>query len=162
MNPNFKAWLDRLRDPNYGQYKSALRCRANPKAFCCLGHACDVSKLGEWSHGDGYAFGPEPSDRTHGYPPIQVAKWLGIEDHPATKFRGEPTPTWNVNIPVAIAEKHLAKHRPDLDLESFRGSWAHNDYDNDNEGTLYYYASTLNDNSISHPAIADILEEVYQ
>lgn len=156
MNPNFQAWLDRLRDPNYGQYKSALRSRANPKAFCCLGHACDVSKLGEWSHGDGYALGPEPSKRAHGYPPQAVARWLGIEDHPATVQRHDSS--WNVRIPIDVAEKHAAKHNPKLNLNQMRQEWA----DTSASGNpMHYRASTLNDQGVSHPAIADMLEEVY-
>lgn len=41
-----KLWVEALRS---GRYEHATKQLRNGDAFCCLGVACDISGLGEWS-----------------------------------------------------------------------------------------------------------------
>lgn len=44
-----KAWVEALRSGKYQQTKSMLY---DGDGFCCLGVACDISKLGDWELAD--------------------------------------------------------------------------------------------------------------
>lgn len=80
-----RMWVDRLRDPKSKQAKKKLRGVKDRTAFCCLGHACDVSGLGEWrasGQGDREKYVVE-GDVTSGsteMTPRSVAEWFGFND----------------------------------------------------------------------------------
>ena len=49
MNENAKSWVAALRSGEWHQVKNALRKKSKASVgFCCLGVACEMSKLGEW------------------------------------------------------------------------------------------------------------------
>ena len=69
MNQIPKAlWLARLRDPNAKQARGRLR---EGDSMCCLGHACDVSGVGEWKD-DSYSGIADVL-------PCAVSDWLGMD-----------------------------------------------------------------------------------
>lgn len=79
LDPEAKSlWLEALRDPTRKQAQSVL---SNGKGMCCLGVACDISDLGEWSpqRHEGFQYTPSngdnPEDRGL---PLSVSKWLGL------------------------------------------------------------------------------------
>lgn len=72
---NMRLWVARLRDPEARQTQCTLR--SHDGAMCCLGHACDVSQLGDWS---GYAFYNVNNQEYGGYLPKPVAEWLDIDE----------------------------------------------------------------------------------
>jgi hypothetical protein len=67
MNANAKKWIEALRSGKYEQAKDQLK---KGDKFCCLGVACDISKLGEWS-------GNEYMDNEKSLPGM-VTDWLGL------------------------------------------------------------------------------------
>jgi hypothetical protein len=71
-----RAWVEALRSDEYVQGKCTLRGEApdRPERFCCLGVACDLSGLGEWS-GTAYCVGGHSSATTL---PRPVADWYGL------------------------------------------------------------------------------------
>lgn len=153
MNGNFKAWMDRLRDPSANRHSGALR-DPETEAFCCLGHACDVAAkaempIGRWNDFNN-RFIPKDKleDSDNSYPPMQVAKWLGIDQHPALLLRDSGT--WDVKIP-----RTLVRNNPDLTndkalIVSKIGI----------AGKSYILASSLNDRHVPQPIIADLIEQV--
>lgn len=64
-----RLWVEALRSGKYQQAKNRLRV-AN--GFCCLGVACDISGLGEWSGSGFYLY---EDDKLL---PIEVRNWLGL------------------------------------------------------------------------------------
>ena len=52
---NREKWLEALRSGKYKQALSTLK--NNEAAYCCLGIACEISGLGEWS-GDEFGVSP--------------------------------------------------------------------------------------------------------
>jgi len=67
-----KQWIFALRS---GEYNQGILSLKNQNAFCCLGVACDISGLGEWSeHKDGdFSYIGEFCDL-----PVEVANFYGI------------------------------------------------------------------------------------
>lgn len=72
-----KALVKVLRSDKYTQARGHLH---NPETggFCCLGVACDISKLGKW---DGVEYVVGDSDRNTAILPDAVRDWLGFRDH---------------------------------------------------------------------------------
>lgn len=83
-----KLWVEALRSGKYRQTDAALR---RGDGFCCLGVACDISGLGEWSDTDVdgkviYRVGEEPAPN---YLPKAVVSWLGVAGYnPRVKVDG--------------------------------------------------------------------------
>jgi hypothetical protein len=77
MNENARKWIEALRSGKYAQTHGRLQ-RASG-GYCCLGVACDISKLGEWVKVDNvsksYVNGDESESSVL---PQAVAEWLGI------------------------------------------------------------------------------------
>lgn len=76
---NIAKWIVALRSGLYQQAKSTLR---NSVGYCCLGVACEISKIGFWkpvlgsrshTYTDGGDYGTESSL------PSNVRSWLGLE-----------------------------------------------------------------------------------
>ncbi len=82
IKPNkahIKQWIRALRSGRYKQTVETLRKDDEPVAYCCLGVACNISKLGKWD-GDGeYKIGTRSYN---GFLPHPVAKWLGLSRDP--------------------------------------------------------------------------------
>lgn len=66
-----KLWVEALRSGNYQQAADELR---SDHGFCCLGVACDLSKLGEW-RGSRYQ---TPDYEHNGELEDDVKRWLGL------------------------------------------------------------------------------------
>ena len=77
---NVKKWVAALRSGDYKQATNQLRLR---NSFCCLGVACDISKVGEWKDNNRYVCtfedGYPDSNRDLELPP-KVLDWLGMSD----------------------------------------------------------------------------------
>lgn len=70
---NRRKWLEALRSGKYRQTISRLRYGVS---FCCLGVACDISGLGEWTDDSAYAvFGRFNLGTLAG----AMAEWIGFE-----------------------------------------------------------------------------------
>ena len=91
---NRKAWIKALRSGKYKQGRFALRSKSSGgEVHCCLGVACDISKLGAWysterrltSYLGESAF--TYLDRVVVLPP-EVMNWLGINSEVGS-FTGE-------------------------------------------------------------------------
>jgi hypothetical protein len=67
VNANAKKWVKALRSGKYKQARYRLR---RDNKYCCLGVACDISKLGKW---DGTIYLD-----SYLYLPRKVQKWLGL------------------------------------------------------------------------------------
>lgn len=69
-----KAWIKALRSGNYKQGRSHLHQGDN---YCCLGVACELSGLGNWTVS---AWGEGVLDYfgDHGMMPEPVMEWLGL------------------------------------------------------------------------------------
>lgn len=155
MNENFQAWMERLRDPNAKQATGELIDETDTTfigvGFCCLGHACDISKLGEW-HGTEYKINDEYST---GLPPRPVARWLGIEDSPHLTFINELSTdedTWDIHLTWELIEKH-APEKVVSDMRAY--------YRGPGLSGKPPTAAALNDRECPQPIIADILEELF-
>jgi hypothetical protein len=85
LNPNAQKWVDALRSGKYQQATSFLR---NGDRFCCLGVACDISGIGNWS-GNSYVIKGYGSSKLI---PDEVQKWLGLRDN-AGYISGDPEGT---------------------------------------------------------------------
>jgi hypothetical protein len=77
-----RIWVEALRSGRFVQTTGALKATASD-AMCCLGVACEVSKLGHWST---TPFGVEPAYVTPVSTekmklPHDVQRWLGLADH---------------------------------------------------------------------------------
>lgn len=72
-----KAWVKALRSGKYQQAQSRLRDN-DTGAMCCLGVACEVSRLGTWTESGVYAVGRGRENRNHVYLPEPVRRWLGL------------------------------------------------------------------------------------
>lgn len=70
-----KKWLRALRSGKYKQARSNLR---DGNRFCCLGVACDLSKLGKWD-GVLYVIDEERSIEMSLAEDEAGLKWLGID-----------------------------------------------------------------------------------
>ncbi len=70
---NMRKWVKALRSGEYQQTTGALK---NSVGFCCLGVACDISKVGRW---DSYNCYTTDSDGDWGTLPVEVCSWLGIK-----------------------------------------------------------------------------------
>lgn len=160
MNSNFQAWLDRLRDPNAKQATNQLvddiyddtGTTYIGDGFCCLGHACDISDLGEW-HDTEYQINGKHST---GLPPRPVARWLGIEDSPHLTFINELSTdedTWDIHLTWELIEKH-APEKVVHDLRAY--------YTMPGLAGKPPTAAALNDRECPQPIIADILEELFR
>lgn len=70
-----RLWVEALRSGKYEQTTGMLRDNGN---YCCLGVACDISKLGEWIDDDEYQVrGERAYDNVL---PNEVRNWLGLAD----------------------------------------------------------------------------------
>lgn len=66
-----------LRSGKYKQGKLTLRNKKDE--FCCLGVACDISGLGEWtSQFDCWFYEVSETDKENAILPRAVMKWLGF------------------------------------------------------------------------------------
>lgn len=83
MNDNTQKLLDALRSGEYEQGQNQLRVPGNDEndyAYCCLGVACDISGLGEWSGESRYTIGDLldlDGDTSCTRLTKGVAEWLG-------------------------------------------------------------------------------------
>ena len=78
-HPNFKKWIAELRSGRRVQITGTLRGRTDDGEVgeCCLGVACDLSDVGEWTpFGDYEPHEGSPNDATL---PLAVARWLGLD-----------------------------------------------------------------------------------
>ncbi len=65
-----------------GKYKQARKKLRRGDRFCCLGVACDISKLGKWTDTETYF---DKSDIL----PSKVQRWLGIDSTMAVEFSAD-------------------------------------------------------------------------
>lgn len=79
-----EQWVEALLSGKYPQGKSKLK--SGPR-YCCLGVACEISGLGEWSTYDSYIVGAE---RSPSVLPQAVADWLGLYDRQASYYDFPP------------------------------------------------------------------------
>jgi hypothetical protein len=81
MNENAKAWIDALRSNEYPQSRHALKTSAG---YCCLGVACEISKLGEFKPQDSdfyLFFSKTPSGyetQNRGHMPLHIQSHYGL------------------------------------------------------------------------------------
>lgn len=68
-----RKWVKALRSGKYKQGRKALRTRRGN--YCCLGVACDISKLSKW---DTNSYGEGRYDGHVGDLPRRVKKWFGM------------------------------------------------------------------------------------
>jgi hypothetical protein len=86
LNPIFKAqWVAALRSAAYNQTSGQLK---HGNAYCCLGVACDISKLGKWDE-DTYTIGDIYTGYSNGeweaegsLLPKNIALEIGLETNP--------------------------------------------------------------------------------
>lgn len=71
---NMKTWVKALRSGKYKQGKGQLRF---DNTFCCLGVACDISKLDKWNKKWFYS-------EEHLALPHSVRDWLGLRSKDPT------------------------------------------------------------------------------
>lgn len=74
-----KKWIAALRSGEYEQTTEVLK---NDEGFCCLGVACDISKLSEWGLISEYL------DET-ALLPGAVEKYFGLRDSTGSFWKGE-------------------------------------------------------------------------
>lgn len=110
MNDAAKIWVAALRSGDWTQCQNALRKQADGQySFCCLGVACELSKLGNWLDDDGLFqdsthiamwkeemkhFEESPPDDDYAEPPDapkeeeftspDVQRWLGLREKDGT------------------------------------------------------------------------------
>lgn len=72
-----RLWVEALRSGKYQQAQGALH---DAGGFCCLGVACDISRLGSWerSGADEDRFYLVDDDLEDSVLPIAVQRWLGL------------------------------------------------------------------------------------
>lgn len=72
-----KLLIAALRSGEYRQTKNQL---TDGKGFCCLGVACEISKLGHWEgeHEWNYVTATDSSNVAL---PLEVQRWLGFQSH---------------------------------------------------------------------------------
>lgn len=92
---NMRAWVAALRSGKYQQGRNTLRTVDG--RFCCLGVACDISGLAQWTDHEvrGFLY-----DGRKGVLPPRVAEWLGIDTNPEllpTHESGQTVPASNLN-----------------------------------------------------------------
>ena len=78
-----RQWVEALRSGKYEQDKGQMR---SDDGYCCLGVACDISGLGEWSGDEGdpaYTYGTD-EDQHDTALPEPVKDWLGVESEVVT------------------------------------------------------------------------------
>ena len=68
-----ESWVEALRSGEYDQTCEQLRTEGG---FCCLGVACDISRLSEWKKIKGFF----EYDHSINVPPYTVQKWAGLTD----------------------------------------------------------------------------------
>lgn len=134
---NIQTWVDALRSGEYSQTTGTLRSSGyyDPKsgpAYCCLGVACDVSGLGEWStemdHDGEYL-------SNGGFLPSLVVNHFGLDEIDG----------WDPPVPLEVARR-FAPEATKRATESWCGVIS---------------LSTLNDNGATFLQIADIIEAVF-
>jgi len=88
---NVAAWIEALESGRYEQGRHVLNSHWDGKkgSFCCLGVACELSKLGEWTAGGRYKV-PE-ADAMEVYPPSDVVEHFGLQS-PSGIFRFSTLP----------------------------------------------------------------------
>ena len=82
---NREAWIEALRSGEYEQWQHQLRVK---NYFCCLGVACDISRLGKWSLTGCYEvdeknsqIGPGDFSSSRVRLPTLVMNWLGLRSN---------------------------------------------------------------------------------
>lgn len=83
---NMATFIAALRSGEYKQGNSRLNTNGNE--FCCLGVACDISRIGSWvPKVDAYSVDARLYMGEIFYLPPVVQKWLGIDEkNPALTF----------------------------------------------------------------------------
>jgi hypothetical protein len=79
MTENQKIWIAALRSGEYKQTRGKLRSN-DLTGYCCLGVACELSKLGTFCGIYYETTVPSESSNRNTYIPVEVMKWLGITD----------------------------------------------------------------------------------
>jgi len=75
---NIRKWVNALRSGKYQQGAYALRNESDGVYFyCCLGVACELSKLGQWRKVPGHSAYKYAGSVD--FLPKKVADWLGLE-----------------------------------------------------------------------------------
>jgi hypothetical protein len=74
MTLTVETWCEALDSGRYQQGREQLRIGDR---FCCLGVACDLSGVGEWSTSNFYYVGGNPS---HQFLPVEIEVALGLEN----------------------------------------------------------------------------------
>jgi hypothetical protein len=76
---NIRMWVEALRSGKYKQGDSVLKMR---DAFCCLGVACDISRVGEWHQVEPFEFEEyrTRNGESSALLPYEVSVWLGFTD----------------------------------------------------------------------------------
>lgn len=69
---NMRAWVAALRS---GRYKQGLNRLRTDDRFCCLGVACDISGLTQWTKND---MNQDVYFDLHRILPHEVQTWLGV------------------------------------------------------------------------------------
>jgi len=74
---NREAWFEALESGEYEQNDEKLRKASfyEGYSYCCLGVACEISKLGEWTNNNVYRVGDESNDV---WLVSAVQNWLGL------------------------------------------------------------------------------------
>lgn len=76
MNENARAWVAALRSGEYQQARGQLK---KEHGYCCLGVACEISKLGKWTNDrEGY-YQPKIGSGDNVMLPEAVKEWLGMK-----------------------------------------------------------------------------------
>lgn len=103
-----KQWVEALRSEKYNQGFGALK---NNNKFCCLGVACDISKLGDW---DGLEYTGTIENGGESLMPDSVRDWLGLQRGNASF--GDSS-LWELNDGVlagGILERHTFEQIADI------------------------------------------------
>ena len=79
--PNIQKWIAALRSDKYGQTSGFLK---DEQGYCCLGVACEISKLGNWEVANPFSnfnYCIEGEDQQeYNYLPTSVTEWLGLKN----------------------------------------------------------------------------------
>lgn len=99
LNKNAKKWVAALRSGKYKQGRGALK---KDGKYCCLGVACEISGLNKW-------YGRLPEFRQYymleaGVLPLEVQKWLGLNDRGGGYCKGNRSLTQDNDKGVSFKE----------------------------------------------------------
>jgi hypothetical protein len=87
---NIRKWVEALRSGKYTKGVENLR-NINDE-YCCLGVACDVSRVAEWKRGEEDAQSVfsylTPTKNATAYLPIEVQQWLGVDEDDVRLYSG--------------------------------------------------------------------------